>query len=228
MSANYDERGQMTPERRAEVAKALGMDSIPKPRYDDLPAVHDVSSVQERWNFMKALACVDSLGTAAFHKYLPDRLVIDQQMNAREFRRGWSYAIHLDTSKPVPSNRKIKAATGIGTGRNESNWYGWLAQWCMRAYEELGARKMAPPLLWRTRGEKLHGRYAIVPVLGVIIKLDRTPPDGLRMEDLAGSVGILHPSSMQTENRVVPVVTTADQTLAPDALAPRARVDNSE
>ena len=194
----------MTVERKAEVAKELGLESIPKPRYDDLPEVHDVSAVQERWNFMKAIAFVDPLASATFMNYLPSRLAIDQSMNAREYRRGWSWCVHLDRSKPIPVNRKITAATGITSARNEKNWYTWLAQHILRVYTELGARAMAPVLVWRTHGERRHGHWLAVPVLGVIFKLDRTPPYGRAMEDMVAQVGVLHPSTTEAKNKVLP------------------------
>jgi len=230
LSARYDESGDMTPERKAEVAKELGLADVPRPRYDDLPEVHDLPTVREKWNFMKAVALVDPLASAAFMNYLPSRLVVDQSINPREYRQGWSWCTHVRTDKPIPVNRKITAATGIGHGRNEKNWYGWLAQWVLRVYTELNARSVSPCLVWRTRGERKRGRYVIVPVLGVIFKLDRTPPDGRRIEDMVNQMGLLHPSALGGENRVQPVATvslegegepvrdsiTADAKLAPE------------
>lgn len=213
MSGNYDERGQMTAERRAEVVKELGFASMPVPRYEDLPKTHDVSAVQEKWNFMKALTCVDVLASARFMNYLPNGIVVDQSMDPRSFKRGWTTALKLDTSQPIPVNNKITAATGIGHELNESNWYTWLAQHLWWYYQESGAKAISPCLVFRTRGEKKRRRWVARPMLGVTCMMDRSSPYSTVELSQGAQIGMLHPSTMEAENKVLPAaqVTMAGQ-----------------
>ena len=203
MSSNYDERGGMTAERRDEVIRELGLQNLPNPRYDDLPKAHDVAAVQEKWNFMKAMTCVDVLASARFMNYLPNGIVVDQSMDPRSFKRGWTTALKLDTSQPIPVNNKITAATGIGHELNESNWYTWLAQHLWWHYQESGARAISPCLVFRTRGERRRRKWVAKPMLGVTCMMDRSA--AYSADQFQGAqVGILHPTTEHAANRVMP------------------------
>lgn len=203
---SIDLRGTMTPERQEEVAKALGMDSLPVPDYDDLPDVHDGEAARQAFNFKKAIACVDVLASHTFMgQFMPSTIPIDQAMDPRVFKRGWSQSVVIDTSRPIPVNAKITAVTGITRERKESNWYGWLAQNIQWAFTESGARAMSPVLIFRARGEKRMGKWLSRPIIGAVYTLDRTPRDGVCMSDMMASVGVLHRSTHHSDNKVLPV-----------------------
>jgi hypothetical protein len=87
---------------------------------------------------------------------------------------------------PVPSNRKVFRATGIGNEPNAHNHYLWLAQELGRHVEELGARAIAPPLIFRT-----SGATGTVPFLGCILKLDVRPKDGQTVLDQGANWALL-------------------------------------
>jgi hypothetical protein len=195
----------MTPERRLEVAAELGMDQIPIPRYEDLPEVTDAAWATEKYNFQKALQCVDAVASAAFMGYVERLgLPIDQAMDPRQFKRGWSQALQLDTSRPIPVNAKVTAATGITKTRCEANWYGWLALNIKWTFDESGARAISPVLMARTEGIRRNGRV-IGRYLIPVYKLDRTPKYGMTEAEMMASVGITHPSTTPSENRRLPI-----------------------
>jgi hypothetical protein len=229
MSANYDGRGNMTAERRAEVAHELGLDTLPVPRYDNLPEVSDAAWAVEKFNFQKAIYCVDPLMSAKFMgQSFPPSIPIDQSIDPHVFKRGWSQSSWIDAAKPIPVNDKITAVTGITMYPNETNWFGWIALSLKWAFDESGARAMSPVLIYRTEGilKQVPGfrkRQRLGKLIGWIYTLDRTPKDGLRMEDMVKNVGILHPSSMHSENRVLPV---AGSLLPSDVVPPNPRSDD--
>jgi hypothetical protein len=203
---SFDLRGTMSEERQAEVAHALGMDAIPIPAYDDLPEAHDGAVAQQKFNHMKAMQLVDVLASHVFMgQFMPSSIPIDQAMNARDFKRGWSQAVCIDTSLPIPVNEKITAATGITAIPCERNWYGWLAQNVEWAFKESGARAMSPVLIVRSRGERRFGQWLSRPMISAHYKLDRTPRDGMREEDMMASVGLLHSQQVRQDNRVLPI-----------------------
>jgi hypothetical protein len=201
----------LTPERRAEVAKMLGLDGPITPRYDDLPKAMDPVDSAKRANHRKALKLLDSIASAAFMRYLPDRLQIDKTLDARVWRDGYSFAATTRTDMPLPVNQKITAATGITSFPCEKNWYNLLAQKIMLYYDYYGARGISPCLVFRSRGEKTKmGRYYgaafnIAAMVGVLFKLDRKPKDGQTLADSMGAMGALHSADLQAENRVMPV-----------------------
>lgn len=138
----------------------------------EMPEEHPIPVGSALLNFKKALQLVDPLESAAFEKYIPDGVVIDQTMDARVYHPEASKCITFRTDLPIPSNRRVFASTGIGTEQNAQNQYLWLAQELGRHWEELGARAMAPPLVFRT-----HGANGTVPLLGLMLKLDLRPKD---------------------------------------------------
>ena len=216
--SGFDERAGMSPERREEVRRELGLDSLPVPRYEDMPEVSDAAWAMEKYNFQKALKCVDNLASAQFMgQYLMPSCIIDQSIDPHAFRRGWSQSSYIDAGVPIPVNKKITAATGITSDMNESNWYTWVAQNVAWRFEESGARAMSPVLIWRTSGLRKHGRYVKgSKLLGWLYTLDRTPRPGQTVEDAVRQVGILHPSDMQAANKVLPVAGA----LLPEGLTP--------
>jgi hypothetical protein len=202
---SFDARGGMTAERQAEVAKELGMDAIPKPRYDDLPNVRDAAWATEKWNFLKALAFEDPVASAAFMGYMEATgIPIDQSIDPRQFKRGWTQAAKLDMSEPIPVNDKITAATGITSTPCEANWYGWFAGQIKWIFDESGARAMSPVIISRTTGIRRWGRW-LGKYLFAIYKLDRTPAYGKTEMDMVANVGILHPQLERQENRRLPI-----------------------
>jgi len=190
-------------ERRAEVAKMLGLDGAPRPRYDDLPKAMDPVDQAKRANFRKALKCADPIASLAFMRYLPNKLVIDQTMDARVWKDGYSFAATTRTDAALPVNRKIAAATGLTSVPCEKNWYNLLSQKIMLFYEYYGAVAMSPPIIFRSRGEKTKfGRYFgqrmdIAAMVGVLFKLDH--------RGNTASIGALHDAGLSAENRVMPV-----------------------
>lgn len=137
-----------------------------------MPEEHPVPVGSAVLNFKKALQLVDRLETASFDRYIPDGIVIDQTMDATAFHPEASKCITFRTDLPIPSNRRVFSSTGIGTEQTAQNQYLWLAQELGRHWEELGARAMAPPLVFRT-----HGHNGTVPLLGLVMKLDLRPRD---------------------------------------------------
>lgn len=173
-------------DEKAEALKLLGLDRAPDAR---LPGLweHDAPPPgRALLNFKKALQLVDMLETAAFEKYIPDGVVIDQTMDARAFSPEYSKCVMLRTDQPIPSNRRVFASTGIGVEPNAHNHYLWLAQELGRHVLELGARAIAPPLIFRTCGAD-----ETVPFLGLILKIDPRPTDGLTALDQGANWALL-------------------------------------
>lgn len=156
----------------SEALEDLGLSEPPKPRWETTAGFSDLNA-RELVNFKKALACVDPLDTAAFEHYIPSGVVVDKAIDTRAFTRGWSRAIVIPTDVAIPSGPLVERATGIGTEPNARNHYLFLAIEVKRHYDELGAKAMGPPLVFRT-----NGGGGARPLLGVIMKLDLTPPDG--------------------------------------------------
>jgi len=169
-----------------EVLKTLGLDKLPDPRIP-VPDSHPPPG-NGLLNFKKAVQLVDYLETAAFTKYIPDGVNIDQSMDSASFDPEASRCISLRTDLPIPSNRKVFGATGIGAEPNAQNHYLWLAQELGKHVEELGARAIAPPLVFRT-----NGANGTVPFLGLIMKLDLHIPDGKTVLDQGANWALMGP-----------------------------------
>ena len=188
----------MTPERQVELARAMGLDAPPRLRME-APAAAPPSEFRPK--FYKALMLVDQIETWAFERFLPDFIVIDQNIDARIHSPELSFAVCVRTDIPPPSNLKIWNATGIQPDTNTAeNQYRWLAVEVGRHYRELGAVAMGLPLVYRTNGKK----GLIVPYLGAILKFDRTPKDGQLREDMMADVGVLVPRGTQVKGRDMP------------------------
>ncbi|HXU01446.1 MAG TPA: hypothetical protein VN903_10655, partial [Polyangia bacterium] len=69
----------LSAEREQQLARDMGLDKAPTPRYDDIPKPNQ--NIGGLIQFRKSLMLVDTLRTAAFHKYLNDALFIDQTMD---------------------------------------------------------------------------------------------------------------------------------------------------
>jgi hypothetical protein len=172
---------------RAEAVKEalddLGLSEEPAQRWETTPGIPDLGGLVQ---FKKALSCIDPLDTAAFEHYIPDSVVIDQAIDTRAYVRGWSRAIVIPTDVPIPTGPMVTRSTGIYSEPTAPNHYRWLALEVKRHFDELGARAIGPPLIFRTSG---YGGTR--PLLGVIMKLDLTPPDGQDWQP-AANWGMLH------------------------------------
>lgn len=194
----------MSPQE-AEIAADLGLSQLPGPRYDDIPkAQPDPEEAGCVMRFKKALTLVDPIATAAFSRYIPDMIPIDQSLDSRGWSRGYSFAVNIRTDKPIAVNRKITAATGIGKGANEKNWYQLIAQRMLQLYIEMGAYCMSPPLIYRTTVKER--RSGAIPMLGAIFKFGRRPADGAALSSTQAAWGIMHPATLATRRRAVPIV----------------------
>lgn len=203
MRAGYDSRGGMTAEDRARVAAEFGMDSIPTPRYEDLPECEAGAYATEKFNFAKAMKCVNPIASAYFMgNFFPSSIPVDQSLDPHTFKRGWSQSAILNTKAKIPVNRKITAATGIGNGlgaNKEADWYGTLALQLKWIYTESGARACSPVLVFNA----MH-------LIGIAYKLDRTPAYGKTELDMVSNVGILHPQTHESKNKRLAVAGRAE------------------
>ena len=179
---------------RAEALKTLGLDRAPDARIPGLWEQDAPPPGRAMLHFKKALQLVDPIETAAFAKYIPDGVVIDQEMDARQFHRDYSKCVMLRTDQPIPSNRRVFAATGIGTEPNAHNHYLWLAQELGRHFLEMGAAAIAPPLLFRTSGAD-----GTVPFLGLVMKLKVKRTDGADALDGGANWALMGPRSPKIE-----------------------------
>ena len=170
----------MTPERERELAAEYGLDKAPELRYDDVPEGNVPFNTGGLVLFHKTLALVDSLRTAAFQHYLSDKCVIDQTMDARSWSRQYSFSTMVRTDVPPPVNERITRATGIRPTLDDRDYFIWLRDKVSEFWTILGAKKMAPPLIycggdhWRrwSKKERIAGAK---PFMGVIMKFDWTP-----------------------------------------------------
>lgn len=196
----------MTPERAQEMARELGLDAPPPPRYNDLPTPNPTTELSPK--LLKALQLVDQIETWAFEKFIPTHLEIDRNIDARvQGPPEYHFAVCVRTDMPPPSNPRIARATKIKPNdMGVDNFYRWLAVEIANMAKELGTVKLGPPLIFRTNGKKSKG---IVPFVGAICKFDRTPPSGQTMESMMADVGVLVPAEMRVKpaNLFIPVVT---------------------
>ena len=122
---------------------------------------------------------IDQLRTAAFQKYVPDSCLVDQTMDASSWSPQRSFSIMVRTDVPPPVNERITRATGIRPTLDDRDYFIWLAQVVAEQWTVLGARKMAPPLIycggdhWKrwSKKERIAGAK---PFMGVITKYDWT------------------------------------------------------
>jgi hypothetical protein len=175
-------------DQRADALKALGLDKAPDARVPGLWEQDAPPPGRALLHFRKAVQLVDPIETAAFEKYIPDGVIIDQSMDARHFHKDYSKCVMLRTDQPIPSNRRVFASTGIGVEPNAHNHYLWLAQELGRHFLEMGADAIAPPLLFRTSGAD-----GTVPFLGLVMKLRPKIPDGQTALDVGANWAMLGP-----------------------------------
>jgi hypothetical protein len=170
----------VTPEREAELAAQYGLDEVPTPRYEDLPEPNKPFNTSGLVTFHKTLALVDRLRTAAFHRYIHDSCIIDQTMDASVWSPEHSFTAMIRTDVPLPVNERITRATGIQPTMDDRDYFMWLRDVVSEQWTVLGAKKMAPPLIycggdhWRrwSKKERLSGAK---PFMGFIAKYDWTP-----------------------------------------------------
>jgi hypothetical protein len=177
----------------ADMLRELRLDKIPQPR-EAVPSPRaDIRNSGQIINFKKALACVDALETAAFERFIPDGVTVNQSVDTRTFVPGWSMAFMVPTDQPVPMNEKVAAAlkVNITDASTKAAYFAELGSQIRRAYSEYGARSISPPLVFSTSGAKTEVGRRTTPFIGVIVTFDRTPPDGLTELDLMQDVGVL-------------------------------------
>jgi hypothetical protein len=165
----------ISPEREKELAEAYGLDEVPTPRYEDLPDPNKPNSTSGLVSFHKALMLVDRLRTAGFHRYLHDSCAVDQTMDASVWSPEHSFAVQIRTDVPPPVNERITRATGIRPTKDDRDFFIWLANVVAEQWTVLGARKMAPPLIYCggdhwNRWSKKERIAGAKPFMGVISK----------------------------------------------------------
>lgn len=194
----------LSAEREQQLARDMGLDKAPTPRYSDIPKPNQ--NIGGLITFRKSLMLVDQLRTAAFHKYLNDALFIDQTMDAAVWSAEQSFAVMCRTDVPPPVNERITRATGIRPTTDDRDYFQWLASCVLEQWTVLGAKKMAAPLIfaggdrkWK-RDVKLKAAGA-VPFMGVISKYERGPT-------LGANYGVIVPSGekIDDDHRAVLVV----------------------
>lgn len=170
---------------KEDVLKELGLDQMPEAR---LPGSAPAGNINPRSNmkFKMAVQLIDAIESAAFMKYLPDWIVIDQSLDPRSFDPEHSRIMSLFTDIPIPMHPKIAKALGMTDQPHAQNHYIWLAQDVARHISELGASACSPVHIFRTSGAEGHR-----PMLGVIFKLKFDVPDGLTREHLGANLGLL-------------------------------------
>ena len=179
----------------ADFLKELHLERIPTPRMEVPIPRASMANAGQLVNFKKALSCVDPIETAAFERFLPGDVKIDQSLPNRHFVPGWSYALCVPTDTPLPVNERITFATGAGSQPNRENCFVELAIGLRRAYYEYGARGMSQPLVWRTSGAPGSDGRPTAALLGVCVTFDRRPPDGETSEALMNDVGLIAPKA---------------------------------
>ena len=195
----------MTPGAEREIADDLGLSELPPPRYGDIPKeMASPEELGEVMRFKKALTLVDPIATAAFSRFIPNQMIVDQGIDARGWSRGYSFAVQIRTDKPPVVNRKVTAATGITKELNERNFYAQIALRMYQLYVEMGAHCVSPPLIFRTTVK--DRRTGARPLIGAIFKFGRVPRDGSLLESIQSGWGLLHDAALETKTRKLPVV----------------------
>lgn len=174
------------PDTLEDIKKRLGIDQLPEPRYEMATPNRDPSTVK----LWKALQLVDAIETAAFERYIPSKIIIDQSINSYSLTVSNTFGAAVRTDVPIPSHVKIEKATGIGTAPHAHNHYNWLAQKLGQHWDELGPVGCSSPLVWRTyggRGEK--------PLVGLIFHLSFLPGNRL---DVGANWAVLTPKTNES------------------------------
>jgi hypothetical protein len=204
-----------------ELAREFGLYELPKPRVD----VPKPNKPIPRWwkpSFLKALTLVDQIDTWAFERFIPSVCVIDPSIDVRSLTDNLEdhAAVLIRTDQPPPSNDLVWRATGVKpTGHPDSiskeNFLRWLGVEVANEYRRVGARKMGVPLVYSTQAPRF--KPWIVPYIGAICRFDRTPPDGMRKEDLTANIGVMVPTGTKVmeSHRVTPVILGDDEKKTP-------------
>lgn len=189
----------MTPDRKQELAEQMGLSAPPKPRYEDLPVENNPIN-QDRWmNFRKMVSlCNDSILTNSFWRFIPDRCVIDHTMDPYTYSGENCFAIMIRTDVPPPVNEAITRKTGIRPSLEFVNYLLWMGVELEHHWTALHPRAMAPPLLCRGYPHR-HGKrnWGAHPFLGMAMKFDLRPPDGLTVNDVRPQYGALIPMNLE-------------------------------
>lgn len=136
--------------------------------------------------YRKVLSLIDPIETAAFERFIPWGIQIDQSLDARVFHPEYTRAISIRSDIPIPTVAKIERITGIGSAPTAHNHYLWLARELGRHQEELGFVACAPPLIFRTNGAE-----GTMPLVGWITKVRYELKDGLTRLDVGANWGLL-------------------------------------
>jgi len=194
----------MNPDRQKELARQLGLDGVPKLRYEEAP--DENPSLDHQINFRKAVQLIDPIRTAAFEGFIPEKCVIDQEMDGHVFVEGKSDALLIRTDVPPPvdprfnaANRLVTRATKIPFRLDDRAFFIWLGCELDLRWISWGARRMAPPLIFAGRGDsKVPGAR---PFIGLILQFARG------LWDAPADWGAIVPVGdiVKEEHRVMPV-----------------------
>lgn len=186
----------MTPERQKELAQQMGLDDVPKPRYEDIPPEN--VPMGRLVEFKKMVMLGDRLLTAAFWRFIPDCVVIDHMMDGTTYSGDNCFGAMIRTDIPPPVNVKITRATGLRGTMETDNFLLWLGMILKEHWTALAPRAMAPPLISAGRGNNPKRGITIPgarPFMGIAMKFDLRPPDGRTMADIQPSYGAIVPST---------------------------------
>lgn len=170
---------------KEEVLQKLGLDKMPEARMKGLEQ-REIPSGGGMLKWKKACQLLDAIESAAFMRYCPDGIVVDQSLDPTSFDPSHSRIISIPTDRPAPVNPKITRATGISANNTAQDQYLYLWTEVVRYVMELGASAISPIRVFRTSGAE-----GTVPLLGAVFKLDYKIPDGLTREDIGSNLGWL-------------------------------------
>ena len=77
----------------------------------------------------------------------------------------------------------------------------WLSLEMENHANRIGAFRIGPPKVWRTHGRM--PRKNVYPLMGVMVKYDRTPQDGMRFDDNEARIGVLKPNVVKDEEAMI-------------------------
>jgi hypothetical protein len=175
----------------AESLKKMGLTEIPKIRYDDLPAPIGSPDISKRVNCGKSKLLIDPILTAKFAGFIPDELIVDQTIDTLSYKPEWSTCITIRRDVAPPVNPLITRVTGIKPNVELENLMRFLAVELRNQAVYYGTLRIGPPYLWITNGkDEANGIY---PLIGLMVKFDRTPPDAQVSDDLVADLGLLRP-----------------------------------
>jgi hypothetical protein len=144
---------------------------------------------------------VDPLLTAKFARFITQKMIVDQAIDTASFKPDWCVCVTCRTDVPPPVNPLITRVTGVKAIKTEENFMRWLALEIENYANVVGSFRIGPPQVWRTHSRKPMKR--IFPLMGVMVKYDRTPKDGLTMHDGEARLGILRPNIVKDEEEMI-------------------------